>query len=97
MRQFLFIFLVLFGVNSQAQLSIGRKVQFHTQDGKPRFGVQMFDSRFSITFSVNGYEISQNKQVYSVTLQMFNKNTGEAAHDPIQLREYPNGVSLAGT
>jgi hypothetical protein len=51
-----------------ADESWGPKIDFYQKDGHPKFGVQMAEGQVYMTFTVNGFDISQNKVANSLEL-----------------------------
>lgn len=97
MKIFLLGLIILNSALSFAAEDLGQKVEFYSKNGNPQFGVQTAAGKVYVTFTVNGYELVQNKIVNRVAIRLLNKSSGQALTDWQSGMDFPGGINISGT
>src|ERR1700677_462847 len=96
--KYLLAFLMVMGSTlALADDILGNKIEFYSKNNQPQFGVQMAEGHFSMTFTVNGYDLAKNKSVTSVVVQFFDGTANRPVGSSIRVAKFVGGVYFSGT
>jgi hypothetical protein len=95
MKIFFLALTVLISLNSVAA-DLGQIVDFYSDKGTPKFGVQTASGIVSIMFSISGNQMAQHQLVDLVLVKFVDKNTGNDLSKVLQVDKSLGGMDISG-